>query len=204
MDQGYSAPYKSNYTIGIIITVLALIYIIGIFLMVILPPIAFVGILAGLISFILFLVWIYRSCKNLEAFNTQGVKYSPGWAVGSWFIPFINFVLPFLITMQLWQASDPDASTVSWKKSKVGVVVYLWWASFFIYLITTGIGFTSSAIAITQAELSISDPNIASMLMGATLPSMIGIAINSILEISVVVLINDRQDAKAEKLGLFE
>ena len=199
-----STPYKSNYTIGIIFTVLTLLYLVSNALTIILPGLACIGGIASLASGILFLVWLYRSCKNLEAFNTQGAKYSPGLAVGSWFIPVVNFALPFLIIMQLWKASDPDASTVGWKQSKNGMVVILWWASFFIFLILSIVGMGAAFATGFEAGMSGIEPDMNAFAMSASIPSIIGMALYSILQISVVVLMNDRQDEKAENLGLLQ
>jgi hypothetical protein len=44
---------------------------------------------------ILFLVLLHGVYKNLHARGAP-LRYSPGFAVGSWFIPFANIVLPYL------------------------------------------------------------------------------------------------------------
>ena len=35
-------------------------------------------------------------------------RWTPGWAIGGWFIPLANFVIPFLVVLETWRRSDPD------------------------------------------------------------------------------------------------
>ena len=59
---------------------------------------------------IFFCVWLYRAADNLVAFNPWNrTDYSPGWAVGSFFIPFVNLVVPYRAVREVWQKSaTPD------------------------------------------------------------------------------------------------
>jgi hypothetical protein len=204
MEQAINAPYKSNYTLGIIITITGLLFVIGNLLTMILPVIGCIGMLSGIISGILLLVWSYRSYKNLYAFNTQGLKFSPIFASVSWIIPVVNFVLPYLIALEMWKASDPEASTVGWKQSKMGMLVIFWWVSYFAYIFISMSSMSSAFLAAYQAGLSGMEPDLSSLALGMGIPAIIAMAVNTILEISVIVLMNDRQDEKAEKLGLLE
>ncbi len=51
--------------------------------------------LLTLVSMIVFFVWIYRVIKAARASGVV-TAYSPGMAVGGWFIPIANIVLPWL------------------------------------------------------------------------------------------------------------
>src|SRR5690349_16122694 len=52
------------------------------------------GVLVGLrlllfwITLIPFLIWVHQTYRNLSALGAQDLTYSPGWAVGYFFIPF--------------------------------------------------------------------------------------------------------------------
>ncbi len=52
---------------------------------------------------VVFIIWQFRHAKNAESLGFRG-GLGPGWAIGGWFIPFANFVLP---GMQLFGASKP-------------------------------------------------------------------------------------------------
>ena len=49
-----------------------------------------------IIMSILFLMWFRRAYYNLHQLKNN-LSYTDGWAVGSWFIPFANWVLPYRI-----------------------------------------------------------------------------------------------------------
>ncbi len=76
---------------------------------------------------ILILMWIHRAHGNLRTIGLEGLKYSPAWAVGSFFVPLVNLVVPFRAMRELWNRSfgEPDyfsASSVPNANS--------WWACF--------------------------------------------------------------------------
>lgn len=49
--------------------------------------------------------WIYRAHANLRAAEIDGLSFTPGWAVGWYFIPFANLIKPFQAMRELWNAS---------------------------------------------------------------------------------------------------
>src|SRR5688572_6359973 len=67
----------------------------------------------GLVFFVLFVIatvfwcmWVYRTYRNLPALGAEGLNYSPGWAVGYYFIPVLNLFRPFQVMRETWRASD--------------------------------------------------------------------------------------------------
>lgn len=57
--------------------------------------------LIGVLRFLLalgtavaFLMWFHRTHKNLPGLGGRELKYTPGWAVGGFFVPFLNLVRP--------------------------------------------------------------------------------------------------------------
>jgi hypothetical protein len=64
----------------------------------------FLGLVAVVVCFI---IWQYRHAKNAEAIRGP-LGLGPGWAIGGWFIPFANYVLPAMQLGQAAKASDPD------------------------------------------------------------------------------------------------
>ena len=44
---------------------------------------------------ITFLMWLHRASSNLASLGYINQRFSPGWAVGWWFIPFMNILRPF-------------------------------------------------------------------------------------------------------------
>ena len=67
------------------------------------------GLIIYIATVVFFCVWLYRAHSNLAAFLTspRSLNYSPGWAVGSFFIPFVNLVVPYRAVKEVWQKSGP-------------------------------------------------------------------------------------------------
>lgn len=89
----------------------------------------------GIASAVVFLMWIYRAYKNLAALGATGLRFTPGWAVGWFFIPIANLVRPYQVTSEIWKASEPKVDTTdstSWKNLATSPIVGWWWALFLI------------------------------------------------------------------------
>ena len=56
-----------------------------------------------------FLMWFYRVHKNLPALRATNLEYKSGWAVGGFFVPFLNLVRPMNVMREVWYWSDPSA-----------------------------------------------------------------------------------------------
>ncbi len=52
-----------------------------------------------------FLRWIYLAQRNLPELGARSLVATPGWAAGSFFIPFVNLWAPFAAMRQLVKAS---------------------------------------------------------------------------------------------------
>lgn len=143
-----------------------------------------------LVTAVIFLRWISRAYRNLGALSTWKTAFSPGWAIGSWFVPIINLVRPFRIVRETWWVStfplDADRSIEGYKPDAPAAMT-AWWA---MYLITAVLGqmvFRFSSAATTLPELL--DLSYLSIVSDAA-----GIP-TAILAIHVVRLISSRQDA---------
>jgi hypothetical protein len=74
-----------------------------------------------------FIVWFWRAHRNLEALGLP-VRHDAGWAIGGWFVPFLNLVRPKQIANDLWGAvtaarsGEPEAPGGS-------VLLGFWWAA---------------------------------------------------------------------------
>jgi hypothetical protein len=76
----------------------------------------------GIATTVVFLVWLYYASSNLPAFGhaPTEIRYSPGWAIGSFFVPFVNLVVPFLAMSELWQKSEvEDTPAGSWQTGSI-------------------------------------------------------------------------------------
>ncbi len=98
--------------------------------------IGLIQVVLGIITVITFLRWIYRTNKNLRALTGEPMTFTPGWAVGWFFIPFANLYKPYQVMKEIWQ--------VSHKQAVMTTIVGWWWA---IWLISNFIGFKLAILA---------------------------------------------------------
>lgn len=92
--------------------------------------ISIVSVVAAIVSLIALLVWIYRAYANLPALHAAEIEFTPGWAVGWFFVPFMNLVRPYQVVRNLWNGSDPHRFTLSGQvlgEPASGAIVGWWW-----------------------------------------------------------------------------
>jgi predicted Zn finger-like uncharacterized protein len=98
---------------------------------VLLPSDAVVGIvgIAQLVLFcilgITFLRWIYRANKNLREMSGQTMYFTPGWAVGWYFVPIANLFKPFQAMKEIWEVSHK-------RQDNGAALLGVWWALWLI------------------------------------------------------------------------
>jgi hypothetical protein len=81
---------------------------------------------------------------------SDAMTVSPGWSVGSFFIPFLNMFRPFTGLRETWQASHAptDAQDVP-----VPAIMRLWWAGWLILGVFGQLSFRLSLRAETLEDL---------------------------------------------------
>lgn len=52
-----------------------------------------------------FIIWFYLAHKTAKMFRPDTATRASGWAIGGWFIPFGNLVIPVRIARETWEAS---------------------------------------------------------------------------------------------------
>jgi len=63
------------------------------------------------IAGILFIVWLYKAYRSAESRGAAGRRWGPGWAVGGWFIPLANLVIPKMVVNETDRMSNPDCGS---------------------------------------------------------------------------------------------
>lgn len=98
----------------------------------------YVAILAVTIAVIVFLaMWIYRMTYNARALlGASRLEYSPGWAVGWYFVPFANLWKPYQAFRDVWISSFEGISP---RRNAGSGPLPLWWTLWVAYnLISNG------------------------------------------------------------------
>ena len=103
-----------------------------------------IGLLAGAVflpTAVTFMVWVHRANSNCRGFGAKGMKFTPGWAVGFFFVPIMSLYKPYYCMKEIWDvSSDP----VNWQRVRGGALVGLWWM---LWLISGGLSVVASAWA---------------------------------------------------------
>jgi hypothetical protein len=77
-----------------------------------------------LLSAVPVLGWIYRAHANLHDAGVEELKYSPGWALGGYFVPLVNLVVPFRAMRELYNRSHGEKP---WDSAAAVGDVTSWW-----------------------------------------------------------------------------
>ena len=82
--------------------------------------IAIVQIVGLLAVGVIFIAWVRRLYRNLPVLGASQ-RFKPGWAVGAWFVPFLNLWRPKQIVDEIWRGSSPSRS------DQVSPLLHWWW-----------------------------------------------------------------------------
>jgi len=74
---------------------------------------------------ILVLSWIYRANRNARQLGAADRRFTPGWAVGWYFIPIAWFWMPYLAMREIWRAS---VNPSDWGAAPVSPLLRWWWS----------------------------------------------------------------------------
>ena len=80
--------------------------------------------LVQLTAGIVVITWLWRARRNLDAFPGVNPGMGAGWAIGGWFIPFANLVIPFKVMDNVTRAS-------LWRR-RIHPLVGYWWAAWIL------------------------------------------------------------------------
>jgi len=119
--------------------------------------------LSYVLTAVFFLVWIHRAYRSLPSLGVRRRQYSTGWAVGGFFVPFLNLVRPYEIVKEIWKGSNPDSAvpddpsanlpfTVGQYTSK-SPLIGVWWGFWILSNIVSNAIFRFSSRANTAEEL---------------------------------------------------
>jgi Domain of unknown function (DUF4328) len=110
----------------------------------------------GLIALALapcFIVWLWRAAKNQQALERRPERLGSGWAIGGWFLPLANFVIPVLVAQDLWRGSNVAIARHDprWRIADRSWLIGWWWGLFLVALLTfSGADADSSTASLAQ------------------------------------------------------
>jgi len=157
------------------------------------------GIVVGAVCFI---PWFHRAYSNLTRLGFRELRYSPGWAIGAWFIPIVNLFRPKQIANDIYRGSTPGLDTGSqfWDSQPVSVLLSWWWGVYLASGFLAGAGASAADTDTTrvtsafEATQVVRDEKDGLVLM--SIASVVAI-IAAILAIYVVINLTRRQEEAA-------
>jgi len=136
---------------------------------------------------ITFISWMHRAYSNVDALPPAYRRYATGWAIGSWFVPILNFFRPKQIINDIWRSGHPAGDgPPAW--------LMLWWIGFLISGILGRIAMPDLAPDPSLEQLRTDSVNF-------IVSDGFDIAVLA-LAILVVRVTTKRQEAKAASLGV--
>ena len=125
-----------------------------------------------LVTGVMFIVWFRQVVGKLYAARPTEFRHSPGWAIGGWFVPFLNLARPKQMADDAWRAA------VS-RSQRVPPVFHLWWASYLIGSVVSAVG----------GQLTAGNPDDPQMLAVADRVSAAGDAIWAVAAVLAIVVV---------------
>lgn len=142
----------------------------------------------------LFIVWFSRAYRNLDALGVSALRWSNGWAVGGWFVPFLNLVRPKQLANDIWRGSDPERppSTHLPREGSTPWYYEVWWGLFVVAAILSRIAYQRSQDADTPSAIS----SATDLLIASDIAYLVG----AVLAIAVVLKTAERQRQRARAI----
>jgi hypothetical protein len=91
------------------------------------------AIMVWFVAFILLIVWWNQAYKSVMSYNLGELRWSSGLAVGVWFIPVANLLLPKFILNEIERVSlhvrDGGSSGQSWRQQPLSALGIVFWVA---------------------------------------------------------------------------
>lgn len=148
----------------------------------------------ALICGIPFIMWFYRAYKNLLALGIKNLEYALHWTIISFFIPILNFIYPYKVAKEIWNASDPVLGLESdkkWETLGEPKIVARWWTPFILSGAINNFG---------NLIFKWNNPEHTKYLTGLSLISDTMLIVAAVFAMIMIVELNKRQQAKYQSL----
>jgi Domain of unknown function (DUF4328) len=124
-----------------------------------------VEVLVRLALVVLFIIWFWRAAKNNQALGRLNPRFRPGWAIGCWFVPLANLVLPVLVAQELWKGSESTRprGDPAWREEPSSPLVWSWWGLYLAGGVAVGVASVYGPSVIDEADVDFRAANMWTM-----------------------------------------
>jgi len=136
--------------------------------------------------------WIYRAGANVRTFGAKGLQDSPGWAVGWYAIPIMQWFKPFIAMVEIWKASGEP---LQWRSQPTPALLGSWWA---FWVLTNLLG-----TIVWVGSRNSDDPSTMAAMTYVTVADLIVDVVATVLFMMVVLSVNRRQSSARQVAEVF-
>lgn len=146
---------------------------------------------------VVFIVWQYKHAKNARLLGHRG-ELGPEWAIGGWFIPVANFVLPGVQLFSTSRHSDPQAAAAPGRRGRGQPIVPIW-------AVVLGVGGVLGAIGSLPTDdpgFAAGDDSVTRRIAALNLFGGIGALILAVAAVLALVMVRRLSTLQERALGL--
>lgn len=90
--------------------------------------------IAGIFAIVSICMWFFSANKNLHKAGLSMVEFTPGWAVGWFFIPIAFLYYPFAVMTEIYKGTNALSKPKSdnWKSEASDITILFWWLLYWI------------------------------------------------------------------------
>jgi hypothetical protein len=137
------------------------------------------------------ITWLWQSVRFDQVVLRRSSRFSRGWAIGAWFVPFLNLVRPKQIVDDVWNSATEVANGGG---ARSRALLHAWWA---LYL--GGGFFQTMAIFSTRGSTGATDTD---SLLQASRMSALGYGLTAVAGVLAVVWLRQLRQAQAAADGI--
>jgi hypothetical protein len=140
-------------------------------------------------TLICFLRWVYRANSNVRKLGAEGLRFTPGWSVGWFFVPIAHVWKPYQVMKEIFKASKNPAD---WANQTSSPIVGWWWG---FWIISAFLGQASFRISLGAQEID--------ELLTANVVMMISEVVDIPSAIITIVLVGKILEMQMSNLGKY-
>ena len=91
----------------------------------------------------LFVIWLHRMQANSFALGILGLRYTPAWAVGWYFVPIANLWMPYRVMQEIWCA---NRNPPGWQYDPAPRALIFWWLLWLASVVYIRISFNDGTV----------------------------------------------------------
>lgn len=101
-----------------------------------------------IVAIIAFSRWVYVLNCNKKPLGASGLAFTPGWAVGWFYVPIVNLWKPYQAMKELWLVS---ANPLHWQEQERSGLLPWWW---FLWILSNVLGQISFRLGLNANDIS--------------------------------------------------